>query len=101
VVVGHGGHATTMTALAHDLPLVVLPLHPMLDQKMVGAAVAKAGAARLLTKNASAAQVAAAITELLADGPHRTAAARLGAQVRASSAASRAAGVLESLIVRS
>ena len=28
VLVGHGGHGTTMTALAHDVPVVVLPLDP-------------------------------------------------------------------------
>ena len=26
MVVGHGGHATTMVALAHDLPLLVIPM---------------------------------------------------------------------------
>ena len=36
MVIGHGGHATTMAALAHDLPVLVMPMHPMLDQKMVG-----------------------------------------------------------------
>ena len=41
LVVGHGGHATTMRALAHDLPLVVVPMHPLLDQPMVGASVAR------------------------------------------------------------
>ena len=44
LVVGHGGHATTMRALAHDLPLAIMPMHPMLDQPMVGKAVATAGA---------------------------------------------------------
>ena len=96
VVVGHGGHATTMTALAHDLPLVVLPLHPLLDQKMVGTAVERAGAAKVLTKKATSREIAAAVTELLADGPHRAAAARLGAQIRAASGARRAADIMES-----
>jgi UDP:flavonoid glycosyltransferase YjiC (YdhE family) len=40
LVIGHGGHSTTMRALAHDLPLLILPVHPMLDQPMIGKAVA-------------------------------------------------------------
>ena len=28
VFVGHGGHGSAMTALAHDVPVVVLPLDP-------------------------------------------------------------------------
>ena len=31
LLVGHGGHSTTLRALAHDLPAVVIPLHPILD----------------------------------------------------------------------
>ena len=31
VVVSHGGHTTAMRALAHDLPVLVLPLDPTLD----------------------------------------------------------------------
>lgn len=38
LVIGHGGHATTMLALAHDLPLVIMPVHPGLDQSMIGTA---------------------------------------------------------------
>lgn len=98
VVVGHGGHATTMTALAHDLPVVVLPLHAMLDQKMVGVAVESAGAGRLLTKSAKAPAIAAAVEAMVADGPHRTAAARLGEQIRARSGAAGAADALEAAV---
>jgi UDP:flavonoid glycosyltransferase YjiC (YdhE family) len=28
LLVGHGGHSTTMQALAHDLPMVLMPMHP-------------------------------------------------------------------------
>ena len=44
LVIGHGGHGTTMQALAHDLPLVLMPMHPMLDQPLVGRSVEQAGA---------------------------------------------------------
>jgi UDP:flavonoid glycosyltransferase YjiC (YdhE family) len=98
LVVGHGGHSTTMQALAHDLPLLVLPMHPMVDQPMVGEAVQKAGAGRRLPKKASPARLRPVIAELLADGPHRAAAARLGAEVRAMDGAATAAGRIEALV---
>jgi len=82
LVVGHGGHATTMRALAHDLPLVVMPMHPMLDQPMVGKAVEAAGAGRVVAKKAKPAALASVIADLVADGPHRAAAASLGASIR-------------------
>jgi UDP:flavonoid glycosyltransferase YjiC (YdhE family) len=84
MVVGHGGHATTMVALAHDLPVLVMPMHPMLDQKMVGQSLVDAGAGRCLSKKARPASIAAAVAELLKDGPHRTAAARLGTTIRSA-----------------
>ncbi|MFE2546237.1 glycosyltransferase [Actinacidiphila glaucinigra] len=83
LVVGHGGHGTTMQALAHDLPLVVMPMHPMLDQPMIAKAVEQQGAARVVRRNASPARIRAAISDLLASGPHRQAAARLGTRLRA------------------
>lgn len=97
VVIGHGGHATTMAALAHDLPVLVMPMHPMLDQKMVGQSLVDAGAGRLLSKKAKPSAIAAAVTALLTDGPTRAAAARLGAAMRSVSGASAAADLLESV----
>jgi len=98
LVIGHGGHATTMRALAHDLPLLVMPQHPMLDQTMVGGAVQQAGAGRLLTQEARAAEIRPIIEELLADGPHRAAAARLGELVRGANGAATAADELLSVV---
>ncbi|MET9877063.1 nucleotide disphospho-sugar-binding domain-containing protein [Actinacidiphila glaucinigra] len=83
LVVGHGGHGTTMQALAHDLPLVVMPMHPMLDQSMIAKAVEQQGAARVVRRNASPERIRAAISDLLASGPHRQASARLGTRLRA------------------
>ncbi len=98
LLVGHGGHATTVRALAHDLPMVVMPMHPLLDQPMVGKAVAAAGAGRVVAKKASVAEMREAVQHLLGTGPHRQAAARLGAEVRASDGASRAADLVEELV---
>ena len=97
-VVGHGGHATTMLALAHDLPLVVLPMHPMLDQKMIGHSVADQGAAVLLTRKATPQQIRTAVLNVLESADVREAAARLGAQLRAANAAAVAADHLLALL---
>lgn len=99
VVVSHGGHATAMRALAHDLPVLVIPLDPMLDHTMVGKAVQRAGAGRVLRRTAPGDAIADTVGELLTDGPHRTAAAELGAQIRAGQGAARAADELEKLLL--
>jgi UDP:flavonoid glycosyltransferase YjiC (YdhE family) len=81
-VFGHGGHSTTMRALAHDLPLVIMPMHPMLDQPMVGKAVAAAGAGVSIKKSSDPAAIRAAVETVL-DESHRHAAAVIGARIRA------------------
>jgi UDP:flavonoid glycosyltransferase YjiC (YdhE family) len=98
LVVGHGGHGTTMQALAHDLPMVLMPMHPMLDQPMVARSVEAAGAGRVVRKRATADDLAPVIAELLADGPHRAAAARLGAEIRSMPGAAHAADRIEGLM---
>jgi UDP:flavonoid glycosyltransferase YjiC (YdhE family) len=87
-----------MQAFAHDLPLVVMPMHPLLDQPMVGKSVEAAGAGRLVPKKIDAAALRPVVEALLADGPHRTAAARLGAEIRALPGASNAADRIEALV---
>ena len=98
LVIGHGGHGTTMQALAHDLPLVLMPMHPMLDQPLVARSVEAAGAGRVVRKKATADELRPVIAELLGDGPHRAAAARLGAEIRALPGASGAAARIEELV---
>jgi UDP:flavonoid glycosyltransferase YjiC (YdhE family) len=98
LVVGHGGHGTTMQALAHDLPMVLMPMHPMLDQPLVARSVEAAGAGRVVRKKATAEDLAPVIAELLADGPHRVAAASLGAEIRAMPGATNAADRIEELV---
>jgi hypothetical protein len=98
VFVGHGGHGSAMSALAHDVPVVVLPLEARSDHRVVGRSIERAGAGRLLAADASAATVADAVRGLLADGPHRSAAARLGRQVRSAPGAGGAADALEAVL---
>jgi UDP:flavonoid glycosyltransferase YjiC (YdhE family) len=87
LVIGHGGHSTTMRALSHDLPLVIMPMHPMLDQKMIGQSVQEHGAGRLLSKTATAEQIRNAARSLLEPGAHTSAAAAIGSRLRANSGA--------------
>jgi UDP:flavonoid glycosyltransferase YjiC (YdhE family) len=98
LVVGHGGHATTMAALAHDLPLLILPMHPFLDQPIVGQSVQDAGAGLRLPKKAKPGAIRVAIEQLLADGPHRAAAARLGSAIRAARGAHTGADAIEAAL---
>ena len=98
MVVGHGGHATTMVALAHDLPLLVIPMDAMTDQPFIGKAVERAGAGRTMGRKSSPEKIRAAVEELLADGPHRAAAARLGAEVRSLPGAQLGADTVEALL---
>jgi UDP:flavonoid glycosyltransferase YjiC (YdhE family) len=95
LLIGHGGHATTMAALAHDIPVLVLPMHPLLDQPMVGRAVANAGAGRTLPKRAKPAVIAESAGQLLADGSHRAAAAALGRKIRSMDGARAGASLVE------
>ena len=97
-MVGHGGHATTMVALAHDLPLLVIPMDAMTDQPFIGKAIQRAGAGRTMGRKSSPEKIRAAIEELLADGPHRAAAARLGAVVRALPGATTGADLVEDVL---
>ena len=98
LVVGHGGHATTMRALAHGLPLLLLPMHPLLDQPMIAKAVAAAAAARVLPKTARPEEIRGAISGLLGEGPHRAAAGAIGVRIRRSNGATLAADELEGLL---
>jgi UDP:flavonoid glycosyltransferase YjiC (YdhE family) len=98
LVVGHGGHATTMRALAHDVPLAIMPMHPFLDQPVVGAAVAAAGAGQVLAKDAAPGTIRPVVESLLRDGPHRTAAATLGAEIRRMNGTQAAADLVEQVV---
>jgi UDP:flavonoid glycosyltransferase YjiC (YdhE family) len=98
LMIGHGGHGTTMQALAHDLPIILMPMHPMLDQPLVAKSVASAGAGRIVRKRASADELRPLISALLADGSYRAAARRLGQEIRALPGARGAAEHIEALL---
>ncbi|GAB3046298.1 hypothetical protein GCM10027052_31240 [Parafrigoribacterium mesophilum] len=97
VLVGHGGHATTMLALAHDLPLVMIPVNRRFDQPIIGRAVQDAGAGILLPTSASRERIREAIATVVADDRYRKEAARVGAAIRASRGTATAADRLHAL----
>jgi UDP:flavonoid glycosyltransferase YjiC (YdhE family) len=98
LVVGHGGHSTTMRALAHGVPLLILPMHHLLDQPMVGKAVSDAGAGRVLPKTASAEEIRSAVRSLLEDPSYRAAAEATGARLRSHDGALVAADEVEEML---
>lgn len=98
LVIGHGGHSTTFRALAHGVPVLLLPMHPLLDQPMIAKAVERAGAGRALPRTARPDRIAAAVTAILADGAMRDAARSLGERLRATDAAGAGADAVERLI---
>ena len=98
LVVGHGGHGTTMRALAHDLPVVVMPMHAFVDQAMVGRSIERAGAGRLVPRRHGVDALAAVIAEMLPEGPHHRVAAQLGAEIRALPGAVLGADALEAAV---
>jgi UDP:flavonoid glycosyltransferase YjiC (YdhE family) len=98
LLIGHGGHATMLRALAHGLPLLVLPLDTHLDHRMIGQAVQTAGAGRLLPTSAEPATIRATVRALLSDGSHQRAAATIGARLRANDGAANAVEEIEALL---
>jgi MGT family glycosyltransferase len=94
LVVGHGGHSTTMRALSFGVPVVVMPANTLIDQKSVGAAVQNVGAGVLLRKHASVRRIREAVSTVLNDPTYRTAAGGLGDHIRQHDGAKAAADAI-------
>ncbi|TSE01465.1 glycosyltransferase [Skermania sp. ID1734] len=99
VVIGHGGHSTAMRALAFGVPVLTMPLHPMLDQPMVGKAIAEAGAGIVVKRSASRSQIRDSLVALLEDGNYRSAAVEIANRLQASNGAIRGADRIEGAAV--
>lgn len=97
LLIGHGGHSTTFRALAHGLPVITMPMHPLLDQPLIGRSVQRVGAGIVLPKSAPAERIARVVTAMLADDGARAGAARLGRRLREADAAGAAADAVERL----
>jgi UDP:flavonoid glycosyltransferase YjiC (YdhE family) len=95
LVIGHGGHGTTALALAHGIPLVILPASPSFDQPVIARTVQRLGLGRALPGNASSSQIVTAVRAVLGDPRYREAAGRFGARMRARDGLARAVALLE------
>ena len=75
-----------------------MPLDPKADHRLVGRSIERRGAGRLLAAKAPPDAIGAAVGAMLADGPHRAAAARLGAAIRSSPGAVGGADALDAVL---
>ena len=98
LVIGHGGHSTAMRALSFGVPLVVMPANPLIDQRRVGAQLAKEGAGILLPKRAGSKRIREAVATALRDPAYREAATRIGVRIRERDGADVAADAIEEFL---
>ena len=96
--VTHGGLGTTLRALAHGVPLLVLPLGR--DQEINAARVVALGVGARLASDDAPARIAAALNTLLDDPRFSTAARRAAERIAADSPDDTAVAAVESLIRR-
>lgn len=95
-VVCDGGYAAVCESLAHGLPLVAAPIRD--DQPIIAGLVEKAGAGTAVPfDGVRPDELRAALTTVLADGPHRAAAGRVRDSFAAAGGAAEAADRLEKL----
>ena len=100
LLIGHGGHATTLRALAHDIPVLVIPASAMADQRLIGTSIARAGAGLMLGRSASVATLGSTIATLLSEPRWRAAASAIGRELRTADAAGTAADLIADLSLR-
>jgi UDP:flavonoid glycosyltransferase YjiC (YdhE family) len=97
LVVGHGGWGTTIAALAHGIPTLVLPQAS--DQFRNAVKLQAAGAGRFLADDVSPSRVAALVRVLLEDPTYRLNARRLRREIEAMPAPAACIPLLERLAV--
>lgn len=97
LLIGHGGHSTTLLALAHGVPLLVLPMNRGSDQPLIGRIVQDNGLGLALPRAASAAVIGDAVARILADQGIAERAASTGRRLRAQDGAAVAADRIEAL----
>ena len=97
LVVSHGGSGSVIGALAHGLPMVVIPMGA--DQPLNAARCAELGVARILDAvEATPETVRAAIATVLADPTYRRAAERMRDEIAALPGPAHALMLLERLV---
>ncbi|MFN8022773.1 MAG: glycosyltransferase [Acidimicrobiales bacterium] len=99
LVVGHGGHGTTMRALRHGLPIVGMPARGA-DQVPITRLLEEWHVGRALPGNAGVDQIRDAVTSVLADRSIAGEARRRGELLASCDGAALAADSLERLVGR-
>jgi len=97
VVVGHGGHGTTMRALRHGVPVVGIPAKG-LDQAPCTRLIEAWGAGRALPPDADAPRIRAAVQEILTGGHFAAQARHLSRSFGSRDGAGLAADSIEALL---
>lgn len=97
LVVGHGGHGTTMRTLRAGLPLVGMPAKGT-DQASNLHLVEQLGAGRFLPPDSDRDLIAATVTEVLRDPAYRAAAQRLSLDFVGRDGAALAADSLDEVL---
>lgn len=95
LVIGHGGHSTASRTLAYGIPMLVLPMHPLMDQPLVGAAVQAQGVGLTIAKGSSANRIREAAARLLDDETIRAKARAIGVSIRERDGADVAADAID------
>jgi UDP:flavonoid glycosyltransferase YjiC (YdhE family) len=95
LVIGHGGHGTTMRALAHGVPVLVVPMSKYADHHLVADAVVTAGAGATVSKHASTEALSEAIARTLTDPAIRRGAQRISELLVERSGAASAADAID------
>jgi MGT family glycosyltransferase len=95
LVITHAGMGTVMTAMAHGVPMLCLPMGR--DQDGNAARVERLGLGRVLRADSSAADIAAVVRSALADPVLRLNAVQQADRIRAGIEADRAVAELEAL----
>ena len=84
LVISHGGHSTTMKALAHGIPLLVMPLNPTADQKLIGDVVGSSGLGRRISARSDPATIGREVAELLQNAAVQERAQTTAARMRSA-----------------
>jgi MGT family glycosyltransferase len=98
VMVTHAGHGSVIRALAHDVPLICLPMGR--DQNDIAARVVYHGAGLRLSPKATDRAIETAVRRVLSEPRFKESAARLGAAVRRAAGPDAALAELEALASR-
>jgi UDP:flavonoid glycosyltransferase YjiC (YdhE family) len=95
LLVGHGGHGTTVRALAAGVPVLALPVNPLGDQPGIAKALERLGVGARLPRSASPTRIRRDIERLLGDDGMRQRVAAFGARLHAARDLWSAADVIE------